>query len=173
MFLRKTIVAILLVLSLTACSTTQSKLKRIDIGMTYPQVEGIMGGPDSTQTVRKADSLSVLFRYDHRICNANLSIYERCDFFVIFLNGKVTETITKKGNEYGPHSRRPLPIPAALKYPAAEGTCSAPQILVGIFSSASATIRQAGTRSKGPRSRARYRNNRQGAPYGRFRANFH
>ena len=104
MFLRKTIVAILLVLSLTACSTTQSKLARIDTGMTYPQVEGIMGGPDSTQTVRKADSLSVLFRYDHRICNANLSIYERCDFFVIFLNGKVTETITKKGNEYGPHS---------------------------------------------------------------------
>ncbi len=100
----RAIVAILLVLSLSACSSTQSKLKRIDIGMVYPQVESIMGGPDSTQTVRKADSLYVLFRYDHRICNANLSLYERCDFFVIFLNGKVTETITKNGNAYGPHS---------------------------------------------------------------------
>jgi len=104
MSLRRAVIAILLILALSACSSTQSKLKRVDTGMGFREVGHIMGRPNSSQTVKKDNAAYVLYRYDHRRCNPDLSFYERCDFFVIFKNGKVVDTITKNGQDYSPHT---------------------------------------------------------------------
>jgi outer membrane protein assembly factor BamE (lipoprotein component of BamABCDE complex) len=105
MSMLKAVIPIVLILALAACaSSTQSKLKRVESGMGFKEVRHIMGRPDATQTVRKDGSVYVLYRYDHRRCNPNLSYYERCDFSVIFKNEKVIDTITKNGQSYSPHT---------------------------------------------------------------------
>jgi outer membrane protein assembly factor BamE (lipoprotein component of BamABCDE complex) len=104
MSLLKAVIAILLILPLCACASTQSKLKRIETGMDFKQVEDIVGRPDATQTARKDDTVYALYRYNRRTCNPNLSFYETCDFLVIFKNGKVIDTITKNGQSFSPHT---------------------------------------------------------------------
>ncbi len=104
MSLPKAVIATLLILALSACSSTQSRLKRVDADMGFHEVEHIMGRPDASQTVRKDNAAYLLYRYDHRRCNPNLSLFEKCDFFVIFKNGKVVDTITKNGQNYSPHT---------------------------------------------------------------------
>jgi outer membrane protein assembly factor BamE (lipoprotein component of BamABCDE complex) len=104
MSLLKSVIPIVLILAFGACASTQSKLKRVDSGMSFKEVEHIMGRPGATQTVRKDGAVYALYRYDHRRCNPNLSYYERCDFFVIFKNGQVIDTVTKNGQSYSPHT---------------------------------------------------------------------
>jgi len=98
----KALIAILLILPLAGCASTFSKLKRVEAGMTFPQVEAVMGEPDRSQSVKKQSSLYVLYRYDRRLCNPDLSFYETCDFFVVFENGRVLEKIVKHGDSYSP-----------------------------------------------------------------------
>ena len=66
------------------------------------EVNAIMGVPGSAKTVRR-DGSKTLYRYANLLCNPNLSAYDRCDFFVVFKNGKVLKTGVKQGNSYSPN----------------------------------------------------------------------
>ncbi len=71
--------------------------------MTFTEVESAMGYSDSVKTAWKDKSIYTLYRYDNRLCNPNLSAWDRCDFLVIFKNGKVVQSGVKEDASYSPH----------------------------------------------------------------------
>jgi hypothetical protein len=80
------------VISLSACASGVQKLRKIDPGMSPEQVTEIMEDRDGFSSVEKDGSTYTLFKYTNQFCNAHVSMYEKCDFYVIFKNNKVIET---------------------------------------------------------------------------------
>jgi hypothetical protein len=79
-------------LILSACASGVQKMRKINPGMSPEQVLEIMDERDSFSTVEKNGSIYTLFKYTNQFCNAHVNLYEKCDFFVIFKDGKVIET---------------------------------------------------------------------------------
>ena len=52
---------------------------------------------------------------ENRLCNPNLSFWDKCDFFVIFENGRVIETGLKEGQNLQPEHGHSLPFSKALR----------------------------------------------------------
>jgi hypothetical protein len=103
MRLPKEVLLIPLVFLLVACASTFENLKRVEQGMTSREVEAVMGSRHGAKTVEKGGSVYTLYRYENRLCNPNLSFWDKCDFLVIFKNGGVIETGMKEGKSYSPH----------------------------------------------------------------------
>lgn len=89
--MKRAILLLILVLAQSCASGTQ-KLEQIDPGMDFSEVELIMGRRDSFKTVEKGNETFTLFQYTNNLCNGHVSYLDKCDFFVIFKNGKVIET---------------------------------------------------------------------------------
>jgi hypothetical protein len=94
-----------LIFLLVACASTFNNLKRVEPGMTLGQVEAIVGYSHSSKMVQNDGSAYTLYRYENCLCNPNLSMWARCDFLVIFKNGKVVETGVKEGESYSPQMK--------------------------------------------------------------------
>jgi hypothetical protein len=103
MRLPKEFILIPLIFLLVACASAFFDLKRVERGMTYKEVEAIMGSDQTAKTVEKEGSLYTLYRYENCLCNPSLSFWDKCDFLVIFKNGKVIETGVQQGNSYSPN----------------------------------------------------------------------
>jgi hypothetical protein len=100
--LLKECILIPLIFVLVACASAFNDLKRVEPGITFAEVEAVMGHRDVSKSVRSEGSLYELYRYENRLCSPNLSFWDRCDFLVIFRNGKVAETGVKEGRSYSP-----------------------------------------------------------------------
>ena len=59
------------------------------------EVDQIMEERDSFRTTEKDGDTYTLYQYTNQFCNAHVSMYDKCDFFVIFKNGKLVETGVK------------------------------------------------------------------------------
>jgi hypothetical protein len=103
MRLPKEFILIPLIFLLVACASTFYNLQRVERGMTPGEVEAIMGKNHSAKTLDKEGSVYTLYRYEGHLCNPNLSLWDTCDFLVIFRSGRVIETGVKKGKSYSPH----------------------------------------------------------------------
>lgn len=79
-----TTIFLAVVILLTGCASGVQQLRKVDPGMTVDQVEDAMGRRDG-------------------FCNAHVSLYEKCDFFVIFKDGKVIETGAKDVRAVSPN----------------------------------------------------------------------
>lgn len=77
------------------CASGVQKLRKIQPGMAVMDVDNIMGERDGFRVAEKGSDTYTLYSYTNQYCNAHVSIYDKCDFFVIFKNGKVIETGTK------------------------------------------------------------------------------
>ncbi len=103
MHLHREFILIPLIFLLVACASTFFNLKRVERGMTSGEVEAIMGKKHDIKTVDREGSVYTLYRNENRLCNPNLSFWDRCDFLVILKNGKVIETGVKEGGGYSPN----------------------------------------------------------------------
>lgn len=91
--LMKTLFACLLfAVLLISCASGVQKMRKIDPGMNVIEVNQIMGRRDSFRSVEYKGNVYTLYQYTNQYCNAHVSLYDKCDFFVIFKNGKVIET---------------------------------------------------------------------------------
>jgi len=86
------LISIALVVFLVGCASGVQKMRKVDPGMNTSEVDQIMGRRDSFKSVEHEGSTYTLYQYTNQYCNAHVSIYEKCDFFVIFKDGQVTET---------------------------------------------------------------------------------
>ena len=91
----KALISILVLFSLVSCASGVQKLRKIQPGMSLYEVNEIMGERDGFRVAEKDGSKFTLFSYTNQFCNAHVSIYDKCDFFVIFKDDKVIETGTK------------------------------------------------------------------------------
>ena len=89
------IIFLILIFSFIGCASGTQMLRKIDPGMSPQQVNEIMGRRDGFSTVEKDGHTYTLYQYTNRYCNAHVSLYEKCDFFVIFRDGRVIETGTR------------------------------------------------------------------------------
>jgi hypothetical protein len=80
------------VVILSGCASGLQKLRKIDPGMSTTDVEAIMGRRDSFATAEHEGRQFMLHKYTNRLCNAPVSLYEKCDFYVIFRDSAVVET---------------------------------------------------------------------------------
>lgn len=80
---------------ISGCASGVQKLRKIDPGMSSAEVNEIMGQRDGFKTAEKGGISYVLYEYTNQLCNGHISFYEKCDFFVVFKDGKVIETGTK------------------------------------------------------------------------------
>ncbi len=101
--LPKEFILIPLIFLLVACASTFFNLKKVERGMTSGEVEAIMGSYHGAKTIEKEGFVYTLYRYEDHLCNPNLSFWDRCDFLVVFKNGKVIETGVKQGGSYSPN----------------------------------------------------------------------
>ena len=90
--MKKSVVFLLLALLLMGCASGVQKMRKIDPGINVTEVDQILGRRDSFRSVEHEGDTYTLYQYTNQFCNANVSLYEKCDFFVIFKNGKVIET---------------------------------------------------------------------------------
>ena len=84
-----------LIISISGCASGVQKLRKIEPGMSSAEVNEIMGQRNGFKTAEKNGSSFVLYEYTNQLCNGHISIHEKCDFFVVFKDGKVIETGTK------------------------------------------------------------------------------
>lgn len=89
------IILIAAIILATGCASGVQQLRKVDPGMTTDQVEEAMGRRDGFSSVERDGHTFTLYQYINRFCNAHVSLYEKCDFFVIFKDGKVIETGVK------------------------------------------------------------------------------
>ena len=101
MYLKLLIISFILIL--TSCASGVQKLRKINPGMSAPQVDMIMGQRDGFKTSEKDGDSYLMYSYINHLCNGHVSIYEKCDFFVIFKNNKVIETGTKDVRNNAPN----------------------------------------------------------------------
>jgi hypothetical protein len=94
---------IIFFMSLVGCASGVQKMRNIDPGMIPQEVEAVMGSRDSFKSVEKDGSIYTLYQYTNQYCNANVSLWEKCDFFIIFKDGKVVETGVKNVRSYNPN----------------------------------------------------------------------
>lgn len=83
---------VIAVVILSGCASGVQKLRKIDPGMSLVDVEAIMGRRDSFATAEHEGRQFILHKYTNRLCNAHMSLYEKCDFYVVFRDGAVIET---------------------------------------------------------------------------------
>ena len=95
--------SLLLMFAIIGCASGVQKMRKIDPGMTQEQVDDIMGRRDSFKTVEQDGNIFTLYQYTNQFCNAHVSMYEKCDFFIIFKNGKVIETGVKDMRSNAPN----------------------------------------------------------------------
>jgi hypothetical protein len=74
------------------CASGVQKLRKIDPGMSIADVEAIMGRRDSFAMAEHDSRQFILHKYTNRLCNAHVSLYEKCDFYIVFRDGAVVET---------------------------------------------------------------------------------
>lgn len=80
-------------LVLGGCATTNNDRRaQVQPGMTQESVDRIMGPRDSFSSNSKDGATFTVFQYLNRTCNANVSLTIRCDYFIVFRDGKVVET---------------------------------------------------------------------------------
>jgi hypothetical protein len=90
--MKKTLISLIAVVLLVGCASGVQKMRKLDPGMNTSEVDQIMGRRDSFRTVEYQGNAYTLYQYTNQYCNAHVSLYEKCDFFVIFKDGKVIET---------------------------------------------------------------------------------
>ena len=100
--LKKTILIAILV-CMVACASGVQKMRKVDPGMSAQDVENIMGRRDSFKSVEKNDHTYTLYQYTNQYCNAHVSLWEKCDFFIIFKDDKVIETGVKDVRSNNPN----------------------------------------------------------------------
>ena len=83
---------LLLVVVLSGCASGLQNMAKINPGMSMNDVTEIMGNRDSFKNVQKDGHEYTLFKYTNRHCNLHTSLREKCNFSIIFKNGKVIET---------------------------------------------------------------------------------
>lgn len=83
---------LILVVVLSGCASGLQNMAKINPGMSMNDVTEIMGNRDSFKSVQKDGHEYTLFKYTNRHCNAHMSLREKCNFSIIFKNGKVIET---------------------------------------------------------------------------------
>ena len=88
------VLAVILVVVLSGCASGTQSMAKINPGMNMNDVIEIMGNRDSFKNVQKDGHEYTLFKYTNRHCNAHVSFREKCNFSIIFKNGKVIETDT-------------------------------------------------------------------------------
>src|SRR5690606_29639165 len=88
---------------LISCASGVQKLRKINPGMSPSEVTQIMGTRDSFKSAENEGSTFTLFQYTNQLCNGHVSIYEKCDFFVIFKDNKVVETGVKDVRNNAPN----------------------------------------------------------------------
>ena len=91
----KALATTIIMMTLIGCASGVQQLRNVDPGMTMDQVDKEMGRRDGFSTVTQEGSVFTLYQYTNRYCNWHVSMYEKCDFFVIFKDEKVIETGTK------------------------------------------------------------------------------
>jgi hypothetical protein len=67
-------------------------LRKVDPGMSYSEVQKVMGKRDSFSTAVNNGSTYALHKYTNRLCNGHVSIDEKCDFYIVYENDLVIET---------------------------------------------------------------------------------
>jgi len=93
--MRSTATLLIILFFITSCASGVQKLRQIQPGMTAMEVDQIMGQRDGFKVAEKDGSSYMLYSYINHLCNGHVSIYEKCDFFVILKDNKVIETGTK------------------------------------------------------------------------------
>jgi len=88
------ILPIILVVVLSGCAGGMSGMQKINPGMSINTVLEIMGDRDSFKTRLKGNDEYTLFKYTNRVCSPYTNFIEKCDFSIIFKNGKAIETDT-------------------------------------------------------------------------------
>lgn len=96
-------VLFIMFLVLVGCASGVQKMRNIDPGMTTQDVDAAMGRRDSFKSVERDGVNYTLYQYTNQYCNANVSLWEKCDFFVIFKDGKVIETGVKNMRSNNPN----------------------------------------------------------------------
>lgn len=91
----KNIILFLSVALLVGCASGVQKMRKLEPGMSTSEVDEIMGKRDSFRSAESNDDTYVLYQYTNQFCNAHVNLNEKCDFFVVFKNGKVVETGVK------------------------------------------------------------------------------
>lgn len=87
--------SIFILLFLVGCASGTQMLRKVDPGMSPQQVDEIMGRRDGFSSAERGSDTFTLYRYTNKYCNAHVSLYDKCDFFVIFKNDHVVETGVK------------------------------------------------------------------------------
>ena len=77
---------------LSSCASGIQNLRKIEPGMTTAEVEEFMGHRDSFSSAEHEGHSFILHKYTNRLCNAHVSLYEKCDFYIVYRDGKVIET---------------------------------------------------------------------------------
>lgn len=89
----KFIFVMLIIMALSSgCASGVQKMRDLEPGMTPSDVEKIMGKRDSFKSVEHQGSTYTLYQYTNQYCNFNQSMWDKCDFFIIFKDQKVVET---------------------------------------------------------------------------------
>lgn len=88
----KKLIVIVLIASIFGCASGVQLLRRVEPGMSPSQVDEIMGRRDSFRSAEYDGSNYTLYEYHNRYCNAHRSLYDKCDFYVIFEDDRVVET---------------------------------------------------------------------------------
>lgn len=83
---------VIIALLVQSCASGTQKLEKIDPGMSFSEVNEVMGRRDSFKTIQQGSDTFTLYQYTNNLCNGHVSMYDKCDFFVIFKNGGVIET---------------------------------------------------------------------------------
>ena len=91
-----------MILTIAGCASGVQKMRKIDPDMSFSDIDTIMGRRDSFRSVEHEGNNYTLYQYTNQFCNAHVSMYEKCDFFVIFKNGKVLETGVKNVRDKTP-----------------------------------------------------------------------
>ena len=99
----RTFVAIILALMLLGCASGTQVMRKIDPGMSSAQVEEIMGRRDGFSSAERDGHKYTLYQYINRYCNANQSLWDKCDFFIIFKDDRVIETGVKDVRSANPN----------------------------------------------------------------------
>ena len=90
--MKNLLIFLVVALLFSGCGSGVQKMRKLDPGMDASEVDQIMGRRDSFRSVEHEGNTYTLYQYTNQYCNAHVSLYEKCDFFVIFRNGKVIET---------------------------------------------------------------------------------
>ena len=90
--MNKMLISVAIVIALSGCASGVEKMRNLEPGMDTSEVDKIMGRQDNFKFAEHEGGIYTLYQYTNQYCNANVSRYEKCDFYVIFKDEKVIET---------------------------------------------------------------------------------